>query len=170
LDTVRYIVQLDTLATFTSPARRDTSAGPNLSLRITLPRVSRDYFWRVRATDGQDTVLSTQIRRFRITVSTAIQEPKSKQKEKDNTAALEQNFPNPFNPTTSITYTIPRGGNVRLSVFNLLGQEVALVFDGTQSAGTYEVNFSKEDLPTGIYFYRIQAPGFVETRKMVITK
>jgi glucose/arabinose dehydrogenase len=170
LDSVRYIVQLDTVNTFTSSARRDTSAGTSLSLGVALPRVAREYFWRVRATDGQDTVLSSQVRRFRVSITTAVAELKTTEKEKDATAALEQNFPNPFNPTTSITYTIPRGGSVRLSVFNLLGQEVALIFEGTQSAGTYEVHFNKEDLPTGIYFYRIQAPGFVETRKMIVTK
>lgn len=170
LDTVRYIVQFDTVSTFNSPARRDTSAGTNLSLGVTLPRLTRNYFWRVRATDGQDTVLSSQARRLRISITTSAAEPKTKEKEKDATATLEQNFPNPFNPATSITYTIPRGGSVRLSVFNLLGQEVALIFEGTQSAGTYEVHFNKHDLPTGIYFYRIQAPGLVETRKMIVTK
>ena len=170
LDTVRYAVQLDTVNTFNSPALRDTSAGQNLSLRVQLPRVTRDYFWRVKATDGQDTIVSQQVRRFRISVVTAVQEPKEKSKEKDEEAVLEQNFPNPFNPATTITYTIPKGGYVRLAVFNLLGQEVAHIFEGVQSAGTYEVQFNKEELPTGIYFYRIQAPGFVETRKMIITK
>ncbi len=170
LDTVRYTVELDTVNTFNSPARLDTSAGMNLSLRVVMPRVSRDYYWRVKATDGQATVLSTQHRRFRIAIVTTVQEPKPKEKEKDNEATLEQNFPNPFNPTTTITYSIPRGGHVRLSVFNLLGQEVALVFEGTQSTGTYEIHFDKNELPTGIYFYRIRAPGFAETRKMIITK
>ena len=83
---------------------------------------------------------------------------------------LEQNFPNPFNPATSVKYTIPRGGHVRLSVYNLLGQEVARLVDGNQTEGTYELEFAKANLPSGIYFYRIQAPGFIETKKMVITK
>jgi len=170
LDTVRYAVQLDTVNTFSSPALSDTSAGQNLSLRVQLPRVTRDYFWRVKATDGQDTIVSQQVRRFRISVVTAVQEPKEKSKEKNEEAVLEQNFPNPFNPATTITCTIPKGGYVRLAVFNLLGQEVAHIFEGVQSAGTYEVTFDKAELPTGIYFYRIQAPGFAETRKMIITK
>ena len=168
LDTVRYSVQLDTVNTFNSPVLRDTTAGTNLSLRVQLLRTSRDYYWRVLARDNQVTTYSSQIRRFRISYITSVQDPK--QKQKDAKAALEQNFPNPFNPSTNILYTIPKGGSVRLAVFNLLGQEVALLFQGTQSAGTYELTFNKEHLPTGIYFYRIQAPGFVETRKMVITK
>ena len=170
LDTVRYTVQLDTVNTFDSPALHDTSAGTNLSLHVQLPRATRDYYWRVKATDGQVATYSSQVRRFHITIVTSVQEPKQKQKDKDEQAVLEQNFPNPFNPATTITYTIPKSGYVRLAVFNLLGQEVAKIFEGVQSAGTYEVTFSKEELPTGIYFYRIQAPGFVETRKMIITK
>jgi glucose/arabinose dehydrogenase len=170
LDTVRYVVQLDTVATFNSPGLRDTSAGTNLSLRVQFPRVTRDYFWRVKASDGQLTTVSSQVRRIRISYTTAVEEPKQKSREQVEEASLEQNFPNPFNPTTNIQYTIPRAGYVRLAVFNLLGQEVAHIFEGMQSAGTYEVTFNKEQLPTGIYFYRIQAPGFVETRKMIITK
>lgn len=169
LDTVRYTVQLDTVNTFNSPLFRDTSAGSNLSLRVLLPRVTREYYWRVKAKDGQDSVYSSQVRRFRVTFVTAVNEPKEKPAQEED-ATLEQNFPNPFNPSTNIVYTIPKAGYVRLAVFNLLGQEVASIFEGTQSAGTYEVTFDKAGLPTGIYFYRIQAPGFAETRKMVITK
>lgn len=170
LDTIRYVVQFDTVNTFNSPVLRDTTAGTNLSLRVQLSRITRDYYWRVKATDGQVTTTSSQARRLRISFTTAVQEPKTKQNEKEQEAILEQNFPNPFNPATTITYTIPKGGYVRLAVFNLLGQEVSHIFEGVQSAGTYEVQFNKEELPTGIYFYRIQAPGFVETRKMIITK
>ena len=170
IDTVRYIVQTDTAASFTSPVRRDTAAGTGLSMQLVLPRVTRDYYWRVKAADALDTTLSSQVRRLRISYVTSVQEPKEKFIDKEKQAALEQNFPNPFNPATTITYTIPKGGFVRLAVFNLLGQEVALIFEGTQSAGTFEVQFEKAQLPTGIYFYRIQAPGFAETRKMIITK
>jgi glucose/arabinose dehydrogenase len=169
-DTVRYRVQVDTINTFTSPALRDTSAGTNLSLRIPLPRVNRTYFWRVLASDGQLTVHSTEVWRFIVTIVTSVRETKESETKVEQQAALEQNFPNPFNPTTTIQYTIPRGGYVRLAVFNLLGQEVATIFEGVQNAGTHEVTFNNQELPTGIYFYRIQAPGFVETRKMIITK
>ena len=168
IDTVRYGVQFDTTSTFNSPWLRDSSAGVNLSLRVQLPRATRDYYWRVRAADGNTVVFSSQVSRISISYVTAVQEPKLNAK--DAKAELEQNFPNPFNPSTNIQYTIPKLGHVRLAVFNLLGQEVALIYEGTQNAGTYEVTFDKAGLPTGIYFYRIQAPGFAETRKMVITK
>ncbi|MDL1893885.1 T9SS type A sorting domain-containing protein [Sphingobacteriales bacterium CHB3] len=170
LDTIRYSVQLDTVATFDSPALRSVVAGTDISLSYQLPRVSRSYYWRVRATDGEEAVFSNDVRRFSVTIPVVLQEPGKHEDEQEEAAVLEQNFPNPFNPTTNIVYTIPKGGYVRLAVFNLLGQEVARIFEGVESAGTYEVTFNKEELPTGIYFYRIQAPGFAETRKMIIAK
>ncbi len=169
-DTVRYRVQIDTVNSFNSPALLDTSAGTDVSLRVPLPRVNRSYFWRVVASDGQIAVYSAEVRRFTITIVTAVREEVQTEKETEAQAVLEQNFPNPFNPTTTIQYTIPKGGYVRLSVFNLLGQEVAKIFEGVQSGGTYNITFNNAELPTGIYFYRIQAPGLVETRKMIITK
>jgi len=142
------------------------AAGSAISLTATLPRASRNYYWRVRASDGQASTVSMTARRVVVSFLTSVREM-----DREGTIeALEQNFPNPFNPATSIKYIIPRGGLVRLAVFNLLGQEVALIFEGEQSAGTYEMSFDKADLPTGIYFYRIQAPGFVETKKMTVTK
>lgn len=84
--------------------------------------------------------------------------------------ALSQNYPNPFNPTTRISYTIPGGTNVKLTVFNSLGQEVATLVDGFKEAGVHEASFSAAGIPSGMYFYRINAGGFTETRKMVVLK
>jgi len=166
LDSLEYTVQVDTALSFGTPALMNFAAGSATSLAATLPRASRTYYWRVRASDGQLSTISATARRVVVSFLTSVRET-----EHEGAAeVLEQNFPNPFNPATSIKYTIPSGGLVRLAVFNLLGQEVALVFEGEQSAGTYEVSFDKADLPTGIYFYRIQAPGFVETKKMTVAK
>ena len=166
-DTVLYMLQIDTVNTFTSPARQDTLVGTDDSLRFVFPRISRDYYWRVIASDGKLTTVSTP-RYWKLSLSFV----RIVREERDRTREplLEQNFPNPFNPATSIKYSIPRGGHVKLTVYNLLGQEVARLFEGEQSEGTYELEFAKANLPSGIYFYRIQAPGFIETKKMVITK
>ena len=88
----------------------------------------------------------------------------------DITFRLEQNFPNPFNPSTTIRYSLPAGGYVRCSVFDVLGEEVALAFEGIQSAGVHEVAFEGRGLPSGVYFYRLQAPGLLKTRRMVLAK
>ncbi len=166
LDTVRYILERDTTITFDSPALDDTLAGTSTTITIPLPNANKTYYWRVKATDGQDTVTSSDERRLTISVLTPV-------KEVDETVGdfiLEQNFPNPFNPTTSIKYTLPKSGHVRLAVFNLLGQEVVVIHEGVQAAGTYEFEFNSGELPSGIYFYRLRAPDFVGTKKMVIAK
>ncbi len=166
LDTLTYTLQIDTVETFNSGFLMNLPAGTGTSLSATLPEQSRTYYWRVRASDGSVTVTSNGFRGFGISIITPVREELYGPSRK----SLEQNFPNPFNPTTSIKYSIPKSGWVRLAVFNLLGQEVALIFEGEQQPGTYEVSFEKADLPTGIYFYRLNAPDFTETKKMVITK
>jgi hypothetical protein len=82
--------------------------------------------------------------------------------------ALEQNYPNPFNPTTEIRYSLPRSGRVRLSVYDMLGREVARPVDGVQTAGHRSSVFDASRLPNGIYFYRLVAGGFSRIMKMAV--
>ena len=89
--------------------------------------------------------------------------------------SLSQNYPNPFNPSTTIKYEIPgqaRNDNVfvQLKVFDILGREVATLVNKEQSAGNYEVQFNTSSLTSGIYFYKLQSGGFVESRKMVLLR
>ncbi len=83
---------------------------------------------------------------------------------------LSQNYPNPFNPTTLIQYSIPELSDVTVKVFNVLGQEVALLVNEVQSPGVYKVNFDASNLSTGIYMYQIQAGDFVAVKKMMLIK
>ena len=83
---------------------------------------------------------------------------------------LTQNHPNPFNPSTTINYSVPADGHVRLSVFNSVGQQIATLVDGPRQAGTYAVSVDAADLSTGIYFYRFEAGGQVLMRKMALLK
>jgi photosystem II stability/assembly factor-like uncharacterized protein len=85
-------------------------------------------------------------------------------------AELYQNFPNPFNPTTSITYQIPSSTTVSIVVYDLLGREVATLVNEHKSAGTHQVQFHAEGLATGVYLYRMQAGSFVEVKKLVVLK
>ena len=87
-----------------------------------------------------------------------------------NSYSLSNNYPNPFNPSTKITYTLPERGNVSLKVYDLLGGEVAQLVNGEIEAGSYEIIFNAANLPSGVYFYRLQAGSFVQTKKMIIIR
>ncbi|MBU8932580.1 MAG: T9SS type A sorting domain-containing protein [candidate division Zixibacteria bacterium] len=84
--------------------------------------------------------------------------------------SLGQNYPNPYNPTTMIAYDVPSASHVTLSVFNVLGQEVATLVDMDKEAGSYQVEFDGSGIASGVYFYRISADNFSQTKKMVLVK
>lgn len=83
---------------------------------------------------------------------------------------LDQNYPNPFNPTTEINYTIPVRGAVSLKVYNLLGQEVATLFNGEQQPGTHVAIFDGSRFSSGVYFYELKAHNVTITKKLVLMK
>ena len=83
---------------------------------------------------------------------------------------LAQNYPNPFNPSTEISFTVPSRSHVTLTVFNLLGMQVAELVNGEKEAGSYNVLFNASTMASGVYFYRLQAGNFLQTRKMVLLK
>ena len=83
---------------------------------------------------------------------------------------LEQNYPNPFNPSTTIQYALPNRSHVTLTVFNTLGERVATLVQGEQEAGNHEVQFQASNLASGVYFYRLQAGDFVQSRKLLLLK
>ena len=91
-------------------------------------------------------------------------------KEVPSTFKLYQNYPNPFNPSTTISYDLPVRAHVKLSVYNILGQEVATLVNSEQEPGRYEVKFDASGLPSGVYFYTLQTPYFTKTNKMVLVK
>ncbi len=83
---------------------------------------------------------------------------------------LSQNYPNPFNPSTTINYLIPELSFVTIKVYDILGNEIATLVNANNPVGSYEVKFDAVSLPSGIYFYRLQAGSFVETKKMLMIK
>jgi hypothetical protein len=84
--------------------------------------------------------------------------------------SLLQNYPNPFNPTTVIGYQLPATSNVSLKVYNLLGEEVAILVEGIRQPGTYQATFDGSKLASGVYLYRMTANNFVETKKLVLVR
>jgi len=83
---------------------------------------------------------------------------------------LEQNYPNPFNPNTTIRFSIPLAGNVKIKLFDVQGQEVQTIMDETKDAGTHSINFNAQNLNSGVYLYKIESGSFVQIRKMILLK
>jgi hypothetical protein len=86
------------------------------------------------------------------------------------TFTLSQNYPNPFNAQTTISYFLPQAGPVTLSIYNIMGQKVAGLFDGMQEAGEHNIIWDAKDNPSGIYLYDINAGEYTETRRMILLK
>jgi hypothetical protein len=83
---------------------------------------------------------------------------------------LSQNYPNPFNPSTNIAFSLPIKSFVLLKVFDLLGREVATIVNDVKVAGSYNATFNAANMPSGVYFYRLQAGSFTETKKLVLLR
>jgi hypothetical protein len=84
--------------------------------------------------------------------------------------ALSQNYPNPFNPSTTISFNLPQSGNVTLTVYNVLGQQVATLVNGALNAGTHSVPFNASRLASGVYIYELRAGSFVQQKRMMLVK
>jgi photosystem II stability/assembly factor-like uncharacterized protein len=124
------------------------------------------YEWRLRAVDAAYVGSGIAFGEFSIGVS-------STDDPNDNMPyeySLEQNFPNPFNPVTTINFSIPKEGLVTLKIYNTIGEEIETLVNEIKQAGNYNLNFDASSFPSGIYFYRLQAGDFWETKKMIVMK
>ena len=83
---------------------------------------------------------------------------------------LDQNYPNPFNPATTIKYALPKSEHVTLSVYNTLGQNIETLVDKYMPIGHHQVIFNGQHLPSGVYFYRLEAGEYIQTRKMLLVR
>jgi len=92
----------------------------------------------------------------------------------DNTIKFDKysitNFPNPFNPVTKILYTVPKSGNVRITIFNSLGKEIKTLVNESKSIGSHIIEFNGSELSSGVYYYKIEAGSFVQTGRMLLIK
>ena len=90
---------------------------------------------------------------------------KTESSERPDRFALLQNYPNPFNPSTTIAFALPHTSDVTLKVLNILGEEVAILIAGERTAGSFTATWDASDMPSGVYFYRLTAGEYVQTRK-----
>jgi hypothetical protein len=126
---------------------------------------NQTYYWRVRAENKVGNSAWSETRRFTTSSVTGIKEKISPTQFK-----LSQNYPNPFNPTTTINYQIATDGHVSLIIYNVLGKEIAQLINKNEKAGDHSVNFDASNLPSGIYFYRLQAGSSMDIKKMILLK
>jgi hypothetical protein len=87
-----------------------------------------------------------------------------------NSYLLEQNYPNPFNPATTIGYGIKEKSNVKITILNAIGEDVAVILNEEREPGFHQVEFNAANLPSGVYFYQLQAGEFVSTKKMILLR
>ncbi len=160
-----YRVQVSTLPGF-SPIIVDTTLADTTVPLAPLSALT-SYYWRVTASNDSGTSSYSATAWFRtgdqiVAVEEARGVPAN--------FALEQNYPNPFNPSTLVSYQLPAVSQVRLSVYDLLGREVAVLVNGREAAGTHEVRVDGTGLSSGVYMCRMVAGPYVTTIKMVLTK
>jgi photosystem II stability/assembly factor-like uncharacterized protein len=123
------------------------------------------FWWHVRAYNSAGWGPFSETRMFTLSPCGV-----DKDREIPATFLLDQNFPNPFNPSTTIRFGLPISSAVTLVVYNTLGQEVRTLVDGNIDAGFHAVTFDAAELPSGLYFYRMRAGDFVETRKLLLVR
>ena len=87
-----------------------------------------------------------------------------------NSYSLSQNYPNPFNPVTSISFNIPVEEHVKLTIYDILGNEISVSVNESLAAGTYNVEFGSAELPSGVYFYKLSSGQFTDVKKMILVK
>ena len=125
-----------------------------------------ELVWTVAASDGEYSTVSDNGSLILIRQLVSISEELLLPKEFE----LSNNYPNPFNPITTIRYALPKSGDVTLMIYNLRGENVARLVNGIQQAGNYIIKWDASNVSSGIYFYRLQAGDFVQTRKMLLLK
>lgn len=87
-----------------------------------------------------------------------------------NDFTLKQNYPNPFNPSTKIKFSVPQSSFVTIKVYSILGKEITTLISEKKAIGSYEVDFNAKNLPSGVYFYKLQAGSFIESKKMILLR
>ena len=156
-------VQVSVDSLFTTTVINDTAV-TTISRSVTVSNGTK-YYWRVRAKNAGGFGAYSATWNFSTTLTSVSDRPGT-----PSDFALSQNYPNPFNPSTSIEFALPREAYVTLEVYNLLGERVALVEEGKRAAGYYSATFNAQGLASGLYFYKLQAGAFVQTRKLILLR
>ena len=164
-DVINYAIQFSGVDDFQPEDIEIVEVGEDTSITLTeLPVSLGKTYWRVEARDLDGAKSYSEIRSFDFITHIFAEG------ELPSTFELAQNYPNPFNPATTIEYSLPKAANVLLVIYNLRGAEVARLVDADQQAGYKKVIWNASNVASGVYFYRLRAGDFVQTKKLVLLK
>jgi endo-1,4-beta-xylanase len=162
---------LDSLVTYADSLKQahySATSWSNLTAVLTYAKNARDQNYSV--TVSADTGLSVAVDSLQSAINALVVTSVTENSAAPRVFVLGQNYPNPFNPSTTIHYDIPKNVHVRISVYDVLGREVAMLVNQNQNAGRYSVVFEAGNLPSGAYFYRLQAGDFSSVKKLILMK
>ena len=160
-----YRVQVSTSSAFATTVVNDSTI-VSTSEQVQL-QPNTTYFWRVNAKNAGGTSGFSEVRRFTTLAPTSVEQISNELPTEYN---LSQNYPNPFNPVTTIEFSLPKSSYVTLTIFNTLGIQIQTLADHTLAPCKYRVRWDAKDLPSGVYFYRLVAGSFTESRKLVLLR
>ncbi len=158
----KYWFELDTTDQFTTPII-DSTITDTTHLFSGLEN-NKTYWWRIKACNAAGWGDFSEVWKFTTNIVSVENERIPIQ------YSLQQNYPNPFNPSTTIRYDIPERCKVAIKLFDVVGNEIMMLVEGEKLAGSYQVEFSALELPSGVYFYQLKAGDFIETKKMILMK
>lgn len=161
-----YRLDVSTSITFNDYEYKDLDVGNTIGRNVAGLSDSTSYYYQVRAYNSGDTSSNSNT----ITVTTNVTSVEQIRSDIPLTYALSQNYPNPFNPTTTIQFALPKKSRVTLKLFDMIGREVVTLIDGESPAGEFKVLLGAGNLPSGVYFYRLETRDFVRTRKLTLLK
>jgi hypothetical protein len=162
-----YRIQISTSPIFSSTIINSTVSISQYTVPPGVLNYSSHYYWRVNATNFGGTSPWSSVCSFTTIGSSSIKIISS---EVPTENKLYNNYPNPFNPTTNIKFAIPKNEFVKITVFDMLGKELETLVNEQLQSGTYETNWNAPNYPSGVYFYKLSAGDFSETRKMLLIK
>ena len=138
---------------------------------LQLENLDRDktYFWRVVAED-MSSAATANAADFSFTIKALPVSVSEGEGALPTEFSLAQNYPNPFNPKTTIAFSLPKSGETQLVIYDLKGQEVTRLIDGAMAAGNHKTVFDARGIASGVYFYKLIAGDFIQTKKLILTK
>jgi hypothetical protein len=161
-----YKVELDTIRTFTHPVLAGTTTSNTVAFNGL--NSNKWYYWRVLVSNPFGvSYYQNPPDSFETTSETSVNEIGRKI---PHTFALLQNYPEPFNPSTFISYSVPKQTHVRLQIFNPLGQLITTLVDESKPPGTYTAAWDAGTRSSGLYFFRMTAGEFVQTKKAILLR